>query len=131
MITLGQYFGRFEHTNEHTENAKVLLNRVNLLLEDAKKYGVILKINKNTGSLISGQTFGGFRPEDCPQGAKNSPHKQGMGVDIYDPDNSLDGWLDDFKLLKYDLYREHPEHTKTWVHLQTRKTGSGKRTFLP
>ena len=131
MITIDQYFGEFQHTGDHVNNAKVLLNRVNVLIGDAKKYGVVIKTNKATGSEISGSTFGGFRPEDCPQGAKLSSHKQAMAVDVYDPDNALDGWLDDIKLLKYDLYREHPEQTKSWCHLSTKAPKSGKRTFLP
>lgn len=131
MITLDQYFAKFPHGIEHESNAKVLLNRVNLLLEDAKKYGVILKVNKKTGCLISGELFGGFRLENCPIGAKQSAHKLAMAVDVYDPDGALDGWLDDIKLLRYDLYREHPEQTAGWCHLSTKSPKSGKRTFLP
>jgi len=132
MITLEQYFRDFKKTDEQIKNAALLLNRVNLLLSDAVKYGVILKINPKTQSNISGDTFGGFRPENCPQGAENSPHKEGMGIDIYDINNALDGWIDDIKLLKYDLYREHPEYTKgMWCHLQTRIPKSGRRTFIP
>ena len=131
MITLDQYFGKHGHNSEHIKNARELLDRVNVLLSDAVKYGVILKVSKKTGSHISGETYGGFRPQDCPIGAKLSSHKEALAVDIFDPDNALDGWLDDIKLLKYNLFREHPEHTKGWVHLTTKPPKSGKRSFVP
>jgi len=131
MITLEQYFGKLEHTSDHKANAELLLDRVNVMLADAVKNGLILKINKNTGSYISGENWGGFRSADCKIGANHSAHKLGMAVDIYDPSNALDGWLDDIKLLKYDLYREHPEHTRFWLHVSTKSPKSGKRTFLP
>jgi hypothetical protein len=131
MITLDQYFRDFKHTDAQRANASLLLNRVNLLISDAAKYGVILKTNKNTGSMISGDTFGGFRPKSCTIGAPGSSHKEAMAVDVYDPQNALDGWLDDIKLLKYDLYREHPEYSNGWCHLSTKSPRSGRRTFLP
>jgi len=131
MITLEQYFGELKHDDTHRANATLLLNRVNVLLSDAVKYGVILKINKNTDSYISGENWGGFRTVDCTIGAPLSAHKLGMAVDVFDPNNSLDGWLDDIKLLKFDLYREHPDATKGWCHLSTKPPKSGKRTFLP
>jgi hypothetical protein len=125
MITLEQYFRDFEHTKEQENNARILLDRVNFLLADAVKYGVITK------AVISGQKYGGFRPKDCPIGASQSSHKNAMAVDIADAQNTLDAWLDDIKLLKYDLYREHPEHTYAWCHLSTKSPKSGRRTFLP
>lgn len=131
MITLQQYFGSLEHTDDHKKNAELLLNRVNLLLSDAVKYGVILKENPKTKSLISGEQWGGFRTQACTIGAANSAHKQAMAVDVYDPVNALDGWLDDFKLTKYDLFREHPDSTVGWCHLSTKPPKSGRRTFLP
>lgn len=131
MITLAQYFRDFAHTETHKANAELLLNRVNVLLADAVKCGVVLKVNKNTGSFISGETYGGFRTLDCPIGAAKSAHKEAMAVDIYDPSNALDGWLDDIKLLKYDLYRESPDHTPHWSHISTKAPRSGRRTFIP
>ena len=131
MITIEQYFGKFEHTAADTANAKILINRVNVLLADAVKHGVTLKENPKTKTLISGEQYGGFRPKDCPIGAKQSAHKLAMAIDLYDTMGSIDGYLDDIKLLKYDLYREHPEHTRGWCHLTTKPPKSGKRTFLP
>lgn len=133
MITLDQYFGKFQNlkTDANIKNATLLLNRVNVLLEESKKYGVSLKINPKTESLISGTQYGGIRPADCPEGSALSSHKKAMGVDIYDPNNALDGWLDDIKLLKYGLYREHPSKTDTWCHITTCAPNSGKRSFYP
>lgn len=131
MITLEQYFGRFSHTAEQQGNAELLLARVNLLLDDAVKYGVVLKIDPDTKCFIGGNQYGGFRPENCPIGAQKSAHKLAMAVDIYDPYNALDVWLDDAKLLKYNLCREHPDYTPSWVHLSTKMAKSGKLTFIP
>lgn len=131
MITLPQYFSIWPHTPEHTKHAYELLRRVNDLLECYVESGGKLEINPVTKSHVSGEKFGGFRPQDCPIGAPKSAHKTGEAVDVYDPDNKIDSWITDAILEKFDLYRESPAHTLTWLHLQSRKTGSGKRTFIP
>ena len=133
MITIEQYFAGYPElkTDDFIKNASLLLNRVNLLLEDAQKYGVMLTVNTKTGCLISGSKNGGIRPKDCPEGSALSSHKTAQGVDIYDPSNALDGWLDDIKLLKYDLYRESAESTPSWLHVTTRPPKSSRRTFKP
>jgi hypothetical protein len=130
-ITLQQYFGSLEHSDSDKANAEIVLNRVNVLINEAVKYGVIIKENPKTQSFISGELWVGFRTQDCPIGAPHSSHKLAMAVDVYDPENALDGWLDDIKLLKYDLYREHPGSTKGWCHLSSKSPASGKRTFYP
>ncbi len=131
MLALEQYFNGLEHSIEQTKNATLLINRVGVMLSEAEKAGVKVPVNKRTKSIIAGDGNGGFRLESCQVGAKDSAHKQGMAVDLYDPFGDLDGWLDDIKLFKFDLYREAPGSTGTWCHLQTRKTKSGKRTFFP
>lgn len=131
MITIAQYFGIWRHESDHTKAAYDLIKRVNGLLEEAEGCGLKLPINPVTKSLISGERFGGFRPKDCPIGAPNSAHKVGMAVDIYDPKNELDDWINDKILEKHNLWRESPAHTLTWCHLQSRPTKSGKRTFIP
>ena len=135
MITLSQYIGIHKKspdwTPERTANAVILLGRVNAMLDYLSGVGVKLPINPATGSQISGQTFGGFRPQNCPQGAPSSSHKQGQGVDIYDPQNDIDRSIDDALLERFDLYREHPDSTNTWGHLTTRAPRSGRRTFQP
>jgi len=133
-LTLADYFagwaGHPEISAEHRANAEILLVKVNaLLLELSTLYRCDLDINPHTGSLISGTRNGGWRPQNCPEGAPNSSHKQGRGVDVYDADGALDATLNDSLLKKHGLYREHPAQTKCWLHLSDRAPGSGKRTF--
>lgn len=131
MVILEQYFGSHAHTAEHVANAEILLKRVNALIQAYIASGGKPAKNPRTESIISGVTFGGFRPQDCPQGAKDSPHKVAMGIDIFDPENALDRWINDATLIKFDLYREHPDYTKGWCHLQTRPVKSGRRSYIP
>ncbi len=129
------YFGPWMHhpevTPEMRDTARTFLAKVNALLALAEKQGVKFKRNGCTGTCVSGEKYGGFRPQSCPQGAPNSSHKQGRGVDIYDPDNALDNWITDQMLEAIGLYREAPEATISWCHLTDRAPGSGKRTFRP
>lgn len=137
MITVEQYAGIWIHHEnwngacEHS--AEILLDRVNRLLAEYVASGRELEINPKSKSNISGEVYGGFRPLDCPIGAKHSSHKLAMAVDVYDPFNSLDIWIDKNPdvLVKYDLYREHPTSTPRWCHLSTKQPNSKKRTFLP
>lgn len=138
MIDLAQYVGVHSNspdwTTERQVNAGDLLSKVNALLDELiASHGYSVAINPRTDSQVSGETFGGFRPQSCPIGAANSAHKQGQAVDIFDPHETLDTILTKFPdyLVKYNLYRESPGSTLSWCHLQTRKTLSGKRTFLP
>ena len=136
MISLSDYFGPYHNhpdaTTQRREAADDLLAKVNALLLEAEadgSYGWL--VNPNTGSCISGKTNGGFRPHDCPEGAPSSSHKQGRGIDIYDPAQSLDDWITDEMLAKHGLYREAPESTHNWAHLTDRAPASGHRTFAP
>lgn len=130
-ITLEEYFNGFDHTQEHTESAAELLKRVNALIKYAIECGVKVAVNKKTGCIISGEKYGGFRPQDCPIGAPKSSHKIAKSVDIYDASGSLDAWITDAILVKFDLYRENPDHTAGWCHLSTHAPKSGRRTFIP
>lgn len=125
---LGPWLGHPDATNDMVANAEFLLEKVNRLLH---AYGKELPINPNTKTNISGQTFGGFRPQSCPQGSLGSSHKEGRGVDIYDPENDLDDWITDGILTAYHLYREAPDSTFHWCHLTDRAPKSGNRTFRP
>lgn len=135
MITIEDYFGPWlnhaDATPERKANAERMLPRVIALLEDAQAAGVPLKRNPVTGTFVSGQTYGGFRPQSCPQGAPTSSHKQGRGVDVADKGNALDDWITDETLEFHGLYREHPDDTPNWCHLTDRAPGSGRRTFKP
>lgn len=136
FITVVDYFGKKINSAEITEvirnNAAALIEIVNdVLREFTKSTGLVLAANPATGTLVSGVTEGGFRFKGEKQGAPLSAHKEGKGVDLYDPDGWIDDYLDDVLLETFGLYRESPEATRGWAHLTTRAPGSGKRTFTP
>lgn len=135
MITLEQYFQAKPHAPEHDAAAFELLEKVNALIDWARLGGFKNPVCPNTGTQISGskdgQGDGGFRLPDATAGAHGSSHKEGKGVDVYDPGNVLDHMITDEDLIHFELYREHPDDTLGWCHLTTRAPGSGKRTFYP
>lgn len=136
-LTIEDYFGQWaDHpdvTDEIRANAETLIYAVNALIAAVEAGGAAFNINPNTRTIVSGSQFGGFRPQDCPIGAPQSAHKQGMAVDIYDPDNDIDEWLWQHRvwLDRYGLYFEATQSTPGWSHWSTRAPGSGKRFFLP
>lgn len=140
MVTLGEYFGaKYDHpdaTLTRKGNAREMLHRVNGLLGAAEMAGVYTApIDPDTGLCISGSKGGagdgGFRLQKSTTGSPTSRHKEGDAVDIYDPNNALDDWLDDETLAEHGLFREHPDNTDGWVHLQSHPPASGKHTFKP
>jgi len=135
MISIDQYFGAFIHHHEVTEeimdNASNLLDHVDKLMAYAIEDMLTIPVNPDTNSQVSGREYGGFRPSDCPIGAKTSAHKTGLAVDIYDPHNTLDEWITDEMLEECGLYREAPSSTPHWTHLSVRRPPSGHRTFQP
>lgn len=135
MITVADVIGLWQQspdlTEDRRENIADLVPAVNALLAKAKAAGVPLPINPKTGTQVSGERYGGFRPQTCTIGAPLSAHKVGMAVDIYDPANALDDWITDDVLRECGLYREGGNWTPGWTHLTTRRPGSGNRTFMP
>ena len=143
MITAAQYFAEKWRNPEHDDAAEDLLARVNALLDQAAGDGVDVPVCPNTGTQISGSKGGtgdgGFRLPTATTGSPQSSHKQAKAVDVYDPLDKLDEWLDQFEhgvgdntmLEKHGLYRENPAQTPTWTHLSTRAPKSGRRTFNP
>lgn len=133
IITQGDYFGPWithkDATQDRQAAATLMLKMVNALL--AETSGLSLRENPTTGTMVSGLDLGGFRPQACRVGAKNSSHKEGRGIDIYDPDNHLDQWITDSVLERHGLYREEPAATPGWVHLTDRPPVSKHRTFHP
>jgi hypothetical protein len=136
-ITLEDYFGQWIDHPDATADIKMaadaLLMKVNTLLDMAFEGGVDLLINPATQSYVSGKAYGGFRPQDCPQGAPKSSHKAGRAVDIYDPHGVLDEWClkNTAKLKALGLYMEHPSATVSWCHLTDRPPASGRTVFHP
>lgn len=137
MISESEYFGPYaEHpdaTAQRRYHATALLDVVNDLLETAAAAGCKLPTNPKTDSQISGNGNGGFRPQESSVGAKNSKHKDGRAVDIFDPKRQFASWCMAHlsELEKRDLYMEDPRWTPTWVHLQDVPPGSGKRVYVP
>jgi hypothetical protein len=149
MITELQYFGvKINHpevTEEKRAAAVILLARVNGLLDEAREAGVYGEwIDPDTGTQISGskggQGDGGFRLSNSSTGSPTSPHKRAAGVDVFDPAVKLNAWISTFDtrggagntlLERHQLWRESPDFTPTWCHLQSIAPGSGRRTYRP
>jgi hypothetical protein len=138
MITLSDYFGPRERhpeaTDEMRANATALLGKVNSLLARADaEAGWHWPVDVDTGTCVSGSRGysgdGGWRPSDAKTGAPRSSHKKARGIDVYDPGNMLDDWLNDKILEEHGLYRETPRATNGWCHLQDVPPGSGRRTY--
>ena len=99
------------------KNACDLLARVNYLLG-------WLKQNRQLSS--------GYRPGIYNKNyAKKSPHLTLEGLDLVDIDRSLGKiLLDNIPMLKeLGLYLEHPNYTKGWAHLDTKKRQN--TVFIP
>lgn len=137
MLTEAEYFGPWikhrDVTPRRLANARGFLVKVNALKAEAERDGVVFKKNPATKSVVSGTQYGGFRPQDCPQGSPGSSHKEGTGIDFFDPDGLIDKWcMANFdKLAAHGIYIEHPDATPTWSHWTTRAPKSGKRAFYP
>jgi len=136
MITLSDYVGTWSNSidwnGERQDNAINLLAAVNPFLAYYEAItGNKIIINRITNSQVSGEVYGGFRPQECPIGAPDSAHKQGLAVDVYDPDGKIDAYITDEILEEHGLYREAPESTLHWCHLTIRAPHSGNRTFIP
>jgi len=136
MISILDLFGNFfdcdDATDEVKANAQDFLDNVlNPLLIEAEAHGIDLKINPRTKTYVSGEQYGGFRPQSCPIGAPHSAHKLGLACDVYDPDGALDAYLTDAILAAHGAYREAPSATPGWAHITSRAPASGHRTFMP
>ncbi len=137
MITLTQYVGPHRDSKDWTpareQNATKLLAACVALEVEAIADGIEFPDNPATGSGVSGKAFGGFRPQDCPQGAPNSSHKEGLAVDRYDPKGHIDAWcmLNKDRMAAHGIYIEHPSATNGWSHWTIKAPGSGNRVFYP
>lgn len=148
MITLREYFGPWwdhpDATDEIKQNASSLLIACAALEQLAMVDGVSFPEHERSlsglhwydESDISGNGYGGFRPQDCPVGAMHSSHKEGLAVDRYDPNNNIDAWCMansgiSGKLYQCGIYIEHPTATPFWSHWTIRRPGSGNIVFFP
>ena len=123
MITPKEYLMGRELDNPidkiQSFNMADLLSRVNYVLG---KLTLITKISS------------GYRPPKVNAsigGAKKSLHMSCSAVDLLDKDGSLAKLLmNNLKLLEEaGLWLESPEHTKGWVHLDTKPRKN--RVFIP
>lgn len=109
-----------ELTKEIIDNALATIAKADALL---KRFGEDRSCNS------------GWRPkavnEATSNAASKSKHLTGQAIDLHDPTGSLDEWINDDILEEFDLYREHPDSTSTWTHLQTVPPKSGHRTYKP
>lgn len=137
MITFDSYFGSKLPLApaEHQVNARMLLGLVNLLLtaaERAESCEYKRLADPDTGTCIAGSNAltgdGGYRLPTSRTGTASSKHRTGHAVDVYDPGNHLDDWLTDERLEQYGLWRERPEMTPGWSHLQDIVTLTGQRS---
>lgn len=137
MITIEQYVGPHAESKDWTparqDNAIKLLDACAALEAEMVAAGIKFPDNPATKSGVSGKTFGGFRPQDCPQGAAGSSHKTGEAVDRFDPKGEIDAWLmaNQDRLVYHGLYIESPDFTRGWSHWTTRAPRSGRRVFQP
>ena len=137
MFTLANYVGVSAGSKDWNDVCKA--NAARLMAACAKlqgmmvKDGVVFHLNPATGTTISGQIYGGFRPRDCPTGAPRSAHKTGEAVDRYDPKGELDAWITAHPeaLVECGVYIEAPESTIGWSHWSIRVTSSGRHIFHP
>lgn len=137
MITLAQYAGPWigspDFTPERRANAEKLLLAASRLEMRMSAAGVVFPTNPATNCGVSGKLYGGFRPQACTIGARRSNHKEGLAVDLFDPNSKIDAWcmthLD--VLEECGIWIEHPEKTDGWSHWQCVPPKSGRRVFYP
>jgi|GEM_PF-5000317 len=129
ITSSGRYKDRadsLELTEQIRQNIDALVNKVNDLLNEL--------------GIERADVTSGFRTQSSNAATKNaakkSNHMNGDAVDIMDDkDQTLAAKITKDLLIKHDLFMESPKHTKgartNWVHLQTTKTRSGNRIFIP
>ncbi len=126
MILLDEYFQdsisnyNFTPTQEDYVCASDLLGKVNALYPDRDLRSGHRARAKTMALIASGH-----------RAAIDGQHEHSNAVDIVDNDNARDAALDDAQLEAAKLYREDPNYTDTWVHLQRVPPASGHRTFKP
>lgn len=106
------------------ERCDDLLTRVNAMFE-ALAYPCEVRSGHRTRQKSLDLIAKGYRA------ALGGNHELSLAVDVSDPANEADDLIDDDLLRAYGLYRENPDYTNSWVHLQTVSPKSGKRTFIP
>ena len=137
MISMDDYVGPWskseDWTAERQANAQTLLAKCAALEVEMVSDGVTFPVNPKTGTQVSGEVYGGFRPQSCPIGAPRSNHKQGSAVDRYDPEGRIDFWCmaNQPRLRAHGIFLEHPDSTLHWSHWQAVAPASGHTVYRP
>ena len=137
VFTLDDYVGPHKNSpdwnQERQNNAIMLIDACTKLQKALENIGIHFPINHKTGTTISGEVYGGFRPQSCPIGAPDSAHKEGLAVDRYDPNGQIDQYLlrEIDLLTECGIYIEAPSYTPGWSHWSIRAPGSGHHIFIP
>ena len=116
-----------------------LMGRDKMYPLDGVKLGNAIKLLEKVSALFSElnevpHLTSGYRPghwNKAAGGSERSAHLSCEAIDLADTFNKIKPRITVELLEKHDLYMEDPSKTKTWIHLQTRKTRSGRRIFLP
>jgi hypothetical protein len=121
MIGVDNRASEFPPTMQMLMNADKLLKQINALQE-------LMQVQFTVSS--------GYRPGPYnvkAGGATHSPHLTCEAIDIHDPDGVLKHKLfsNTQMLDELKLYMELPSATPGWMHLQTRRPGSGSLVFKP
>jgi hypothetical protein len=122
LTTCGEHEERLAWVSPAVEaNAHGFVPQVNALLT---MFGETRKLTSGFRDLVSNQKYGG---------SPMSWHMFGLAADIEDTMGRLGAWVlkNTQALILCGLYAEHPEHTRTWVHVQSRPPKSGRRIFWP
>ena len=130
----GKWVGHPDLTDERKRNIRErLIPAVSRLKAMAEADGVVFRPNPKTGTIVSGETLGGFRPQAAKVGAPLSNHKHGFAVDLFDPLNEIDAWCmaNLAKLAEAGIWIEHPDDTPSWSHWQCQPPRSMRRVFKP
>jgi len=105
------------------------------MLQAQNMANLLARVNWLLGKLnIQAKVSSGYRPSAINRkigGAKMSTHTVCAGIDLHDKDRSLADLLrDNLDLLEEcGLWLEHPDHTLSWVHLDTKQRKN--RIFIP
>jgi len=115
---------QYPTTEEMEASAAILLHRVSKLL---REYQIINK------KQVNWKISSGYRPGHYNKPySTTSPHLECKAIDIADTlDIGLDKWIDSDPTIleRFNLWREHPSKTPSWVHLDIRPRAT--RTFMP
>lgn len=94
-----------------------------LLLDYIREiYGKPLKVNRFYSCPKHNKAIGG---------SPNSNHIKGKACDFSDIGENLEKFLTEEVLIKAEAYKEHPDYTKNWCHIQSVPPKSGRRIFKP